>query len=118
MRMDKLTTKFQMSLSDAQSIALGGDNQFVEPVHVMLALLNQEGGTARPLLTQAGVNINQLRLQTMEALDRLPRVEGTPGDVHVSSDLNRLIRSDPSGNTQHDPAAPPRTTRCEWDAGH
>jgi ATP-dependent Clp protease ATP-binding subunit ClpB len=91
MRMDKLTTKFQMALADAQSKALGGDNQYLEPVHVMIALLDQEGGTARPLLAQAGVNIHQLRLQVMEAVDRLPRVEGTPGEVHVSQDLNRLL---------------------------
>ena len=91
MRMDKLTTKFQMALADAQSIALGRDNQYVEPEHVMMALLEQEGGTARPLLAQAGVNINQLHLQVMEALDRLPRVEGTPGEVHISQDLNRVL---------------------------
>ena len=91
MRMDKLTTKFQMALGDAQSVALGRDNQSVEPVHVMMALLEQEGGTARPLLAQAGVNINQLQLKVMEALDRLPRVEGTPGEVHISQDLTRLL---------------------------
>jgi len=91
MRMDKLTTKFQMALADAQSIALGRDHQQVEPEHVMLALLEQEGSTARPVLAQAGVNINQLRLKVMEALDRIPRVEGTPGEVHVSRDLNRLL---------------------------
>jgi ATP-dependent Clp protease ATP-binding subunit ClpB len=91
MRMDKLTTKFQMALADAQSLAVGRDHQFVEPVHVMMALLEQEGSTARPLLAQAGVNINQLRLKVMESLDRLPRVEGTPGEVHISRDLNRLL---------------------------
>ncbi len=91
MRMDKLTTKFQMALADAQSVALGRDHQSVEPAHVMMALLEQEGGTARPLLAQAGVNINQLRLKVMEALDRLPRVEGTPGEVHISQDLTRLL---------------------------
>ena len=91
MRMDKLTTKFQMALADAQSLAVGRDNQYVEPVHVMMALLEQEGGTARPLLAQAGVNVNQLQLQVMEALDRLPRVEGTPGEVHISQDLNRVL---------------------------
>ena len=89
--MDKLTTKFQMALADAQSLAVGRDNQYVEPVHVMMALLEQEGGTARPLLAQAGVNVNQLQLQVMEALDRLPRVEGTPGEVHISQDLNRVL---------------------------
>ncbi len=91
MRMDKLTTKFQLALADAQSLAVGRDHQYVEPVHVMTALLDQDGGTARPLLAQAGVNINQLRVDLMEALDRLPRVEGTAGDVLISPDLNRLL---------------------------
>ncbi len=91
MRMDKLTTKFQLALADAQSLAVGRDHQYVEPVHVMTALLDQDGGTARPLLAQAGVNINQSRVDLMEALDRLPRVEGTAGDVLISPDLNRLL---------------------------
>ncbi len=91
MRMDKLTSKFQMALADAQSIAVGRDHQFIEPVHLMLALLDQEGGTVRPLLTQAGVNINQLRAAVGQAIDRLPSVQGAEGDVHVSNDLNRLL---------------------------
>ncbi len=62
MRTDKLTTKFQLALADAQSIAVGRDHQYIEPVHLMTALLDQEGGTARPLLARAGVNIHQLRL--------------------------------------------------------
>jgi ATP-dependent Clp protease ATP-binding subunit ClpB len=56
MRMDKLTTKFQQALADAQSLAVGRDNQYIEPVHLMVALLDQQGGTARPLLEKAGVN--------------------------------------------------------------
>jgi ATP-dependent Clp protease ATP-binding subunit ClpB len=91
MRMDKLTTKFQLALADAQSLAVGRDHQFIEPVHLLMALLDQEGGSARPLLAQAGARIDQLRLQLMEALDRMPRVEGTPGEVHISRDLNRLL---------------------------
>ena len=91
MRMDRLTTKFQEALADAQSLAVGRDHQFIEPVHVLAALLNQEGGTARPVLEQAGGNVNQLRSTLGEALGRLPRVEGTPGEVHVSNDLNRLL---------------------------
>ena len=91
MRMDKLTTKFQLALADAQSLAVGRDHQYVEPAHVMMALLDQDGGTARPLLAQAGVNIDQLRVDLMQALDRLPRVEGTPGEVLISPDLNRLL---------------------------
>jgi ATP-dependent Clp protease ATP-binding subunit ClpB len=89
--MDKLTTKFQLALADAQSLAVGRDHQYIEPVHLMMALLDQEGGTVRPLLSRAGVNINQLRLQLMEALDRMPQVQGTAGEVHISSDLSRLL---------------------------
>ncbi len=91
MRQDKLTSKFQMALADAQSLAVGRDHQLMEPAHVMLALLDQEGGTVRPLLAKAGANINKLRSELMALLDRLPSVEGTPGDVHVSNDLVRLL---------------------------
>ena len=91
MRTDKLTSKFQAALADAQSLALGRDHQIIEPVHVALALLQQEGGTVRPLLVKAGVNVNKLRSDLEAALDKLPRVEGTPGDIHVSNDLNRLL---------------------------
>ena len=91
MRMDKLTTKFQLALADAQSIAVGRDHQYVEPVHLLTALLDQDGGTARPLLVQAAVNINQLRVQLMEALDRLPQVQGSAGEVHVSNALGKLL---------------------------
>jgi ATP-dependent Clp protease ATP-binding subunit ClpB len=89
--MDKLTAKFQMALADAQSLAVGRDHQFIEPLHVMQALLDQEGGTVRYLLAQAGVKVNQLRSQIGEALDRLPRVQGAGGDLHISNDLNRLL---------------------------
>jgi ATP-dependent Clp protease ATP-binding subunit ClpB len=91
MRMDKLTTKFQQALADAQSLALGRDHQFIEPSHVMLALLDQEGGSVRPLFIKAGVDINKLRSELGGLLDRLPRVEGTPGEVHVSNDLQRVL---------------------------
>ena len=91
MRTDKLTSKFQLALSDAQSLAIGRDHQFIEPVHLMLALLNQEGGTMRPLLTRAGVDINQLRSGVGEAIDRLPRVKGNGGDVHLSKDLIKIF---------------------------
>ncbi|MCP5196844.1 MAG: ATP-dependent chaperone ClpB [Gammaproteobacteria bacterium] len=91
MRMDKLTNKFQMALSDAQSLAVGRDHQFIEPMHVMVALLDQEGGTVRSLLAQADVNLNLLRSQLSEALDRLPQVTGTGGDVQVSNALSRLL---------------------------
>ncbi len=91
MRMDKLTTKFQMALADAQSLAVGRDHQFIEPLHLMTALLDQEGGTIRNLLTKAGVKVHALRSHLGEALERLPSVEGAAGDVHVSNDTARLL---------------------------
>jgi ATP-dependent Clp protease ATP-binding subunit ClpB len=91
MRMEKLTSKFQLALSDAQSLAVGRDHQFIDPLHVMLALVDQQGGTIRPLLTQSGANVNLLRSRLGEALDRLPRVEGAGGDVHLAPDLARLL---------------------------
>ncbi|MBP6734763.1 MAG: AAA family ATPase, partial [Chromatiaceae bacterium] len=91
MRMDKLTSKFQMALQDAQSLALGRDHQFIEPIHLMAALLDQEGGSSRHLLAQADVNANRLRSSLGEALERLPRVEGSAGEVHFGNDLSRLL---------------------------
>ncbi len=91
MRMDKLTTRFQMALADAQSLALGRDHQFIEPAHIMTALLDQEGGSVRQLLSQSGVNVNALRSQLGEALDRLSAVEGAGGEVHVSNESARLL---------------------------
>jgi ATP-dependent Clp protease ATP-binding subunit ClpB len=91
MRMDKLTSKFQMALADAQSLAVGRDHQYIEPLHVLVALLDQQGGSIRHLLDKAGVNVNLLRSHLGDALDRLPKVEGTPGEVHVSNDLTRLL---------------------------
>jgi len=91
MRMDKLTSKFQMALADAQSLAVGQDNQFIEPVHLMLALLDQEGGSARHLLTKSGARVNVLRSKLGEAVDALPSVEGSAGEVHISNDLGKLL---------------------------
>lgn len=91
MRMDKLTSKFQSALADAQSIALGKDNNFIEPEHLMKALLDQQGGSCRPLLSKVGVNIPQLRTLLDQSLDKLPQVSGTGGDIHVSNQLNRLL---------------------------
>jgi len=91
MRMDKLTSKFQMALADAQSLAVGQDHQFIEPAHVMVALLDQQGGTVRGLLTKSGVNVNLLRSQLGDAVDRLPKVEGAGGDVHVGNALTKLF---------------------------
>ena len=92
MRTDKLTSKFQLALQDAQSLALGKDHQYIEPVHLMIALLDQEGGSARGLLTQSGVNVNLLRSQLGEALDRMSSVSGgDAGDVMISNDLSKLL---------------------------
>ena len=91
MRMDRLTSNLQLALADAQSLALGRDHQFIEPLHLMLALLNQDGGSARHLLERAGVNLNALRSQLTQALERLPSVRGNEGDVHLSNELGRLL---------------------------
>lgn len=91
MRMDKLTSKFQLALADAQSLALGRDNGFIEPEHLMKALLDQEGGSCRPLLSKAGINISQLRTLIDQALERLPKVSGTAGEIHISNSLGRLL---------------------------
>ena len=91
MRPDRLTSKFQLALADAQSLAVGRDHQFIEPVHLMLALLDQQGGTVRPLLDKAGVNVNLLRSRLQQQLDHIASVEGTQGDVQASNDLGRLL---------------------------
>ncbi len=91
MRLDKLTSKFQLALADAQSLAVGQDHQFIEPVHVMVALLDQQGSSVRGLLTKSGVNVNLLRSQLGDAIDRLPKVEGTGGEVHVGAELAKLF---------------------------
>jgi len=91
MRMDKMTGKLQEALADAQSLAVGRDHQFIEPVHLMTALLDQEGGTTRHLLANCNVNVNALRSQLSQMLDAMPSVEGTGGDVLVSNNLGRLL---------------------------
>jgi ATP-dependent Clp protease ATP-binding subunit ClpB len=91
MRTDKLTTKFQAALADAQSLAVGRDHQYIEPVHLMAALLDQQGGTARPLLEKSGVNVAKLRSEIAGALDRTPKVEGAGGEVLLGNDLNKLL---------------------------
>ncbi len=91
MRLDKLTSKFQLALADAQSLAVGQDHQFIEPVHVMVALLDQQGGGVRGLLTKSGVNVNLLRSQLGESVDRLAKVEGAGGEVHIGTELSKLF---------------------------
>ncbi|MFT5425831.1 MAG: ATP-dependent Clp protease ATP-binding subunit ClpB [Gammaproteobacteria bacterium] len=91
MRADKLTSKFQSALADAQSLAIGRDHQFIEPLHAMIALLDQEGGSLRHILNSSGINTNLLRSQLGNALDKLPQVSGSGGEVHISKDLDRLL---------------------------
>ncbi|MGB3838944.1 MAG: ATP-dependent chaperone ClpB [Rhodanobacter sp.] len=91
MRMDKLTSRFQQALADAQSLAVGRDNNMLEPAHVMAALLNQQGGSTGPLLTQAQVNVPMLMQRVNELLDRLPQVRGQEGNINLGNDLNRLL---------------------------
>ena len=91
MRMDKLTSKFQLALADAQSLAVGQDNQLIEPEHVMVALLDQEGGSIRHVLTKAGVKVNALRSQLGERLDALPRVSGAAGEITISNDTIKIL---------------------------
>ncbi|MAG00915.1 MAG: ATP-dependent chaperone ClpB [Acidiferrobacteraceae bacterium] len=91
MRMDKLTSKFQLALGDAQSLAVGRDHPTIEPLHLMAAFLDQDGGSVRHLLVLADVNVNLLRSQISEALDRLPVVEGDAGDLQGSNELGRLL---------------------------
>ena len=91
MRMERLTSKFQQALADAQSLAVGREHQFIEPVHVLIAMLDQRGGTVRPLLSKAGVNVNLLRSQLSELLEKLARVEGAEGDLHISNALGKLL---------------------------
>ncbi|MCF7979610.1 MAG: ATP-dependent chaperone ClpB [Chromatiaceae bacterium] len=103
MRMDKLTSKFQMALADAQSLAVGRDNQFIEPVHLMVALLDQDSGTVRHLLAQADVSVNRLRSALGEALERLPQVSGSGGDVTISNALGKLLNlTDKLAQTRND----------------
>lgn len=91
MRMDKLTSRFQQALADAQSLAVGRDHNLLEPVHVFAALLDQSGGSTRPLLAQAGVNVPLLRERLGEALEKLPKVSGQAGNLSVGNDLTRLL---------------------------
>ncbi|MDE2586570.1 MAG: type VI secretion system ATPase TssH, partial [Betaproteobacteria bacterium] len=91
MRFDKFTTKFQQALSDAQSLAIGADNQFIDPSHLLLALLNQDDGGTASLLARAGVNVPPLRTALEQAIARLPKVEGHGGEVSVGRDLSNLL---------------------------
>jgi len=91
MRFDRFTSKFQLAISDAQSLALGRDHQYIEPVHLMVSLLNQDAGSIRPLLNEAGIDASSLRSQLAQALDKLPKVEGIGGDVQLSNSTVVLL---------------------------
>ena len=91
MRMDKITNKLQMALSDAQSLAVGRDHQFIEPAHLFTAFLDQAGSSVRHLLTLANVNLSALRSQLGETLDRLAQVDGAGGDVQIGNELSNLF---------------------------
>ena len=92
MRLDKFTSKFQEAIADAQSLALGRDQQYLEPVHLMFALLNQEGGTVRELLNKLAINFNELRSKVSQAIDRLPRVEGEAANLQLSAASAQLLQ--------------------------
>ena len=103
MQIDKLTSKFQEAMAAAQSMAIGKDHQIIEPAHLMLALLQQQGGTVRPLLAQSGVNITTYRSDLEDQLNRMAKVEGGSGDIHISQDLNRLLnQTDKLAQTRQD----------------
>ena len=91
MRMDKLTSKFQQALAEAQSLALGKDHQFIEPIHVMHVLLNQEDGSSKSLLISTGVQVNALQDELSQEIERIATVSGSGGDVQLSNELSRVL---------------------------
>lgn len=91
MRIDKLTSKFQSALADAQSLAIGQEHAFIEPEHLIKALLEQTGGSARPLLSKSGAHLSRLKSLIDESLHRMAKVSGSNGEIHVSNALNRLL---------------------------
>ena len=108
MRSDKLTTKFQQALADAQSMAVGNDNPYIEPAHVLAALLAQDDRATALLLQKAGVNVGKLQGALKTAIDRLSKVEGTGGEIQVSRDLNNLLNvTDKEAQKHGDQFIPP-----------
>jgi ATP-dependent Clp protease ATP-binding subunit ClpB len=91
MRLEKFTSKFQTAIADAQSLALGREHQYIEPEHVITAMLNQTGSSVRSVFKEAGVNLNALRSALSEAIEKLPKVQGTAGDVQLSKDTAQLL---------------------------
>src|SRR5690606_6916095 len=101
MRLDKLTTKLQEALADAQSMAVGNDNQYIEPLHLLLAMLNQDDSSARSLLQRAGVNLGGMTAELKKVLERLPKVSGTGGQVQASRDLVGILNLADKEAQQH-----------------
>lgn len=91
MRLDRFTSKFQLAIAEAQSMALGRDHQFIEPIHLMFALLNQEGGSTKDLFSKMGINANELRSKLSQALERLPKVDGVDANVQLSTATINLL---------------------------
>ncbi|AIR88141.1 ATP-dependent chaperone ClpB [Pseudomonas cremoricolorata] len=91
MRIDRLTSKLQLALSDAQSLAVGMDHPAIEPLHLVQALIDQQGGSIKPLLMQVGFDVNGLRQELVKALDQLPKIQNPTGDVNMSQDMARLL---------------------------
>ncbi|NCS65495.1 MAG: ATP-dependent chaperone ClpB [Hydrogenophilales bacterium CG03_land_8_20_14_0_80_62_28] len=91
MRFDKLTTPFQSAIQEAQSLAVGNDNPYIEPLHVLAALINQDDGSAKAILQRAGARVPALLTGIQQALDRLPKVEGHGGEVSISRDLDKIF---------------------------
>ncbi|MDR7120586.1 ATP-dependent chaperone ClpB [Rheinheimera soli] len=91
MRLDRFTSKFQLAIAEAQSMALGRDHQFIEPIHLLFALLNQEGGSTKDLFSKIGVNTNELRSKLSQALERVPKVEGADANVQLSAATINLL---------------------------
>jgi len=92
MNFEKLTTKFQQAFSDAQSLALGNENQVIEPIHVLSAMLSQNDSSVTQILSLAGANLSQLKTNVNNALSQLPKVSGgNEGELHVSNELSRLL---------------------------
>ena len=91
MRIDRFTNQLQAALADAQSLALGRDHNFILPAHLLLVLLEQQGGTVRPLLLKCAADVKALRNSLEEMLARQPQGEGTGGEIHVSNELSKLL---------------------------
>jgi ATP-dependent Clp protease ATP-binding subunit ClpB len=91
MRLDRFTQSFQESIADAQSLALGKDHQFIEPIHLMLALLNQNGNSIIPLLKSAGIDVRSLRSKIEQTLSSLAQVQDSDGDVQLSAASGRIL---------------------------